>query len=127
MRVPAELLYSCFSKTAQKPQSRSAEKEQDFRLRDIFSLGGLGAALGTGYLANKGVENLLKLRAPGSFRTQLEQGILAQHNKVQADQLNALSQQLKNTRNKVTNRNLLLGGALALGAAPLLFNYLSQD
>lgn len=120
MRVPAELLYSCFSKTA------ASESSNRPRLRDIASAGGVAALLGGGYLANKGIESLFNLRTPGSFRTQLEHGILAQHNALQAAQLQQAAIDLATARGKLSNRNMMLGGALALGAIPLYF-YLNQN
>jgi hypothetical protein len=111
MRVPAELLYSCFSKTAQSNDGP--------RLRDLFSVGGVAALLGGGYLANKGVENLFNMKAPGTFRNTLEQGILAQHNAMQAEQLQRAAIEAGRMRSKLTNRNMMLGGALAMGLIPL--------
>jgi len=111
MRVPAELLYSCFLKTAQE--------NDKLRLRDLLSVGGVATVLGGGYLANKGLESLFNMKAPNTFRNQLEQGILAQHNMMQAQQLELAARDLAKTKGKLGNRNLMLGGALAMGAIPL--------
>lgn len=132
MKLPAELLYSCFPNYQPRcklASGRSSDKDSSggLRLKNLFSLGPLAAVLGTGYLANKGLENLSNLNAPGSFRNQLEKGILSQHNQVQAQQLQQLNDRLTSANKGIRNRNLALGGALALGLAPLLVNKLTQD
>lgn len=120
MRVPAELLYSCLLKTASTEKNRP--RLRDLASSDLASSGGVAALLGGGYLAHKGLESLFNLKAPGSFRNTLEQGILAQHNVVQAEQLQRAALELQRAQSKLTNRNMMLGGALALGAIPLFLH-----
>lgn len=149
MKIPIELLMSCFGKTAQPvlppaPGMDSLEALDYFNNREtplkdkaieviknvtqpghpVAAAAMLAAALGGGYLMHKGMASLVGAKPAGGIKDKLEKALLAQSALVNEGAMRDLAGQLQSTKDTLFRRNMLVGSlglsALAPHILPLI-------